>query len=131
MDANQKSEGTKILRLAFDGDSEASALLLSQTVLIKPQLRYRLYFSVKAKEIVSGGLPIIVVRRADKDEVLASSEPLPQSTETWQKMSVEFTAPEGCEAIVLNLTRNACANPKCPIFGVLWFDSFSLEELPS
>lgn len=131
IDPSQKDDGTKSLRLAFDGNSDPSSQLISQIVLIKSQRRYRLNFSVKAKEIVSGGLPIISVRQAAKDELIASSSTLPQSSDSWQKLSIEFSTPENCEAVILSLTRNGCATSPCPMFGVLWLDSFSLEELPS
>lgn len=131
VDPGQREEGTKSLRLSFDGNSEPSSRLISQTVLVKPLTRYRLEFSVKAKDIVSGGLPFIVVRPAAKDEILASSTTLPQSSDTWQKLSLEFATPENCDAVLLSLTRNNCATSPCPIFGILWLDSFSLKEIPS
>lgn len=131
IDPGQRDNGAKSLRLSFDGNSESSSKLISQTILVKPQRRYRLHFAVKAKDIVSGGLPFIVIRPAGRDEALASSPTLPQASDTWQKLSLEFATPENCEAVVLSLTRISCATSPCPIFGILWLDSFTLEEIPS
>jgi len=83
---------------------------------------------VKAKDIISGGLPLLRVVDAGTNVMLAQSGSLPQNSE-WQKQVIEFTSPSLCDAIVLKLARNECTSSPCPIFGVIWLDSFSIEEM--
>jgi hypothetical protein len=63
--------------------------------------------------------------------MLAQSASLPQNSIAWQKQVIEFTSPSLCDAIVLKLARNECTSSPCPVFGVLWLDSFSIEEMKS
>ena len=127
-DTSDKDSGDKSLRIAFDGDSPTAAPVVSQTIIVKPQTRYRISFAVKAKNIISGGLPLLRVVDAGTNVMLAQSVGLPQNSE-WQKQVIEFTSPSLCDAIVLKLARNECTSSPCPVFGVIWLDSFSIEEI--
>ena len=129
VDASEKETGAKSLRVEFDGPSTSSASVVSQTVVVEPGKKYRINYGVKAKDIVSGGPPVLRVRDAATDLELAVSPKLPQNSSQWLRQSIEFTSPSLCEAIVLNLVRNECESQLCPIFGVLWLDSFSIEEI--
>ena len=102
---------------------------MSQTIEITPDQRYRLSFSVKTKDLVSGGPPRIVVLDAKSNQILGKSEAFPATTDSWQQMKVEFKTPATAEAAVIRLTRDSCASAPCPIFGVIWLDEFSLEKL--
>jgi hypothetical protein len=127
-DTSEKDSGDKSLRIAFEGDSPTAAAVVSQTIIVKAQTRYRISFAVKAKDIISGGLPLLRVVDAGTNVMLAQSGSLPQNSE-WQKQVIEFTSPSLCDAIVLKLTRNECTSSPCPVFGVIWLDSFSIEEM--
>jgi tetratricopeptide (TPR) repeat protein len=128
-DSAYKESGAKSIRIAFKGDSLAAATILSQTIIVKPQQKYQINFAVRMKDIVTGGPPSLIV--ADAGDEVRVTEPLTllQSHDDWQKHSLDFTTPPTCAAIVLKLARNACQSSPCPIFGVLWLDSFSIEEL--
>ena len=129
IDASEKDTGSKSLRIEFGGPSSASSPLVSQTLLVKPGMKYRINFAVKTKDIVSGGLPVLKVMDTSTNLELASSKTLPQNVSQWERQTIEFTSSSLCEAIVLKLIRNECQSQPCPIFGVLWLDSFSIEEL--
>jgi len=128
-DTTEKDSGLKSLRVAYNGDSRTNLPSLAQTIIVTPQQQYRINVAVKAKQIVSGGLPILTINDARTGSVVLRTPPLPQDTGEWQKFSYEITIPADCDAIVLGLIRNECATAPCPIFGVLWLDSFSIEEL--
>ncbi|HZJ46268.1 MAG TPA: hypothetical protein VFD63_20995, partial [Pyrinomonadaceae bacterium] len=49
---------------------------------------------------------------------------------SWQAASFTFNAGVKSKAVVLGLRRNYCQTSPCPIFGVVWLDSFSIEVLP-
>ena len=127
VDVSEKAGGSKSLQISFDGDWDTGATLLWQTVLIEPGQRYRLKFFVKTKDLVTGGPPRIVLADATNDQILVKSDPFPSEGGSWSEMNVEFTA--SSQAIVINLARDNCASAPCPIFGVVWLDDFSLQQL--
>jgi hypothetical protein len=128
LDTADKDSGSKSLRLAFNGDSPTSAPIVSQMIIVKPLQRYRINFAVKANDIVSGGLPIIRVVDARTGVTFGSSKSLPQNS-GWQHMPIDFTSSAETDAVVLKLIRNECESAPCPIFGLLWLDSVSIEEV--
>ena len=123
--------GTQCLRLEFNGESTPAAPVLSQLVLVEPNTRYRLRFAARTQEIVTGGLPVIVV--ADASDVaahrLAQSATLPPGTSQWQDYTVEFMTEKAVSAVIISLQRQNCSSAPCPIFGRLWLDEFSLQKL--
>jgi len=68
------------------------------------------------------------VTDAVKDQTLKEFEIAQESF--WQRESFEFATPNGNTAIQLRLIRKGCSSGPCQIFGTLWLDSFSIEELP-
>lgn len=130
LDAHNYRTGGRSLMVDWGGKSEPSAPVFWQLVLVDPDARYRLRFAARAQELVTGGLPLIVVADASsKDEqVLARSQMFQAGTSDWREYSVEFTAPKGADAVLVRLQRQPCGGD-CPAFGRVWFDDFSLERL--
>jgi len=129
LDATQQQTGAKSLRLQFDGNSTPGRLLLSQTIVVKAQQRYRVSFAVRTKDIVTGGLPMITSSDATSGQLLGKSANFPQATSEWHVLSFEFTTLPKTDAVILSLQRNNCSSAPCPIFGFVWLDSFSIEEV--
>ncbi|PWT87327.1 MAG: hypothetical protein C5B55_14940 [Blastocatellia bacterium] len=129
LDTAQHQSGDKSLRVTFNGDSDPGLPIISQTILIRPQTHYRITFAVKTSDIVSGGLPYLNLKDAATGMVFAKSPAFPQRTADWQLVSFEATTAAGTEAVVLSLQRNSCSGGPCPIFGSVWLDSFSIEQL--
>jgi tetratricopeptide (TPR) repeat protein len=122
--------GKQSLLVTFVGYSEATAPLLSQLVLVQPHKRYRVSFGARAENLVTGGLPIVTVSEATgKKTLLAQSAPIAAETSVWQSLSFDFETQTDIEAVELRLQRRPCKDAACPIFGSLWLDSFSIEEL--
>ena len=129
-DSSLRQSGSKSLLIEFLGDSNPDTPLLSQVILVKPSARYRINFAARTQEIVSGGLPLaIVTDSAGSRKRLAESPPLAQDSTDWQVMSFEFQTEPGTDAITLSIQRKNCTTTPCPIFGSIWLDSFSIEEL--
>ena len=130
IDISQRFAGEKSLQITFEGDWSASATsLISQMIVVQPGDRYRLSFALKTKDLVTGGPPRIVLTDATNNQILARSDAFPQTTNAWQQMNVEFTAPAKSEAVVINLVRDNCSLSLCPIFGIVWLDEFALRKL--
>jgi hypothetical protein len=129
LDADSPRQGARSLRVEFNGGSEPSAASVSQLVLVEPGARYRLSFSARTKELVTGGLPFVQVSSAAKGEALASSPALAPGTSDWRDYSVEFTTPSAVEAVLIALKRQPCTSSPCPAFGGVWLDAFELKKL--
>lgn len=131
IDKAQPHSGNSSLRLDWTGDSSPAAQVISQTVLVEPNARYRLRFAVRTEELVTGGLPLVaIVDAGAKDSTpLAQSELLPPNTAPWQEMSVEFSSGKETQAVLVILRRQGCSSNPCPVFGRLWLDDFSLQKI--
>jgi len=130
-DAIEHQGGSKSLRIVFEGNSTPTTPLLAQTLLVKPQKAYKINFAVMTKEVVSGGLPLVNVSDAASGQLLGKSSNFPQASSPWQTISFEFSTLPTSTAIILNVERTGCSSSPCPIFGVVWLDSFSVEEVPA
>ncbi|HEX7313482.1 MAG TPA: tetratricopeptide repeat protein [Pyrinomonadaceae bacterium] len=129
LDADAPREGARSLKVEYAGASDAGAPAVSRLVAVEPGARYRLAFAARAKELVTGGPPYVeVVSAAKSGETLAQSSSLSESTDGWQQLAVEFTAPEAA-AVRVALKRRPCASAPCPAFGAVWLDAFELRRL--
>jgi tetratricopeptide (TPR) repeat protein len=130
LDSSQPQSGAKDLRIEFGGNSNPGSILVSQMILVEPSRRYKINFTSRSQDVVTGGLPLLVVSDASGDQKrLGKSAPLSKGTRDWQLSSFEFTTTPTTAAVVLSLTRENCTTSPCPVFGSISLDSFSLEEL--
>lgn len=124
-DGAVKHTGSKSLRLNFKNYSAQELFTASQLVVVKPSKKYRLTFWVRTENLRSAGPPQLDVTNAIDDRLIVSSQPMPQGTNDWQQITVDFTTPENCTAISLRTTRVFCGDG-CPLLGSLWYDDFEL-----
>ncbi len=128
VDVSEKLDGTKSLQISLDGVWTPGTPLLSQTIIVEPETTYRLSFSVKTKDLVTGGPPVITVSDATNNQLLGKSENLPTATSPWVSLNFDFTTLSNSQAAVIRLQRNNCDSSPCPIFGTLWLDQFHIEQ---
>ena len=128
IDVAEKFEGAKSLQITFDGNWTPGTNLLSQTIIVEPEKRYRVSFAVKTKDVATGGPPFITARDAANNQLLGKTENLPTASTQWLTMNFEFTTLNNSQAAVIRLERNNCASGPCPIFGTLWLDQFRIEQ---
>jgi tetratricopeptide (TPR) repeat protein len=129
LDSGKPQSGLKDLSIEFGGDSNPGLALVSQLVLVEPSKRYKINFSARSQQLVTGGLPLVIAADASGDmKRLGQSTSLAKGTTDWQPYSFELTAAPQTAAIVLTLTRDCTTSP-CPIFGSISLDSFSVERL--
>jgi tetratricopeptide (TPR) repeat protein len=123
--------GTQSLRVDFNGDANPGQLIMSQLILVEPDTRYSLRFSVRMEEIVTGGLPILEVRDADSLEgrTFTASPPLQPNFDGWREYTIDLTTAKTTSALRLSLHRQNCSSGPCPIFGRLWLDDFLIQKL--
>ena len=128
IDVSEKSEGAKSLQIVLDGNWTPGVPQLSQTVIVEPERTYRVSFSVRTKDLVTGGPPFITASDATNNQLLGKSENLTTASSSWVTMSFEFTTLTSSEAVTIRLQRNSCDPVPCPIFGTLWLDQFHIEK---
>lgn len=126
LDNSKPKEGRTSLRVDFNGATSAVGEVISQLVLVSPKTSYRLYFAVRTDGLVSGGLPNVTVVDASDNKLFGQTGALPQTTESWQPITIDFTTGASTTAIQISLRRQPCPAPQCPIFGKLWLDDFIL-----
>jgi hypothetical protein len=129
LDPDSPREGRRSLKVDYAGNSDPAAPAVSQLLLVEPGARYRLTFSARTKELVTGGPPFVQIVSAAKGEALAYSPPLTPGMSGWQELSVDFAAPQGPGAVRVSLKRQPCTSSPCPAFGSVWLDSFGLRRL--
>lgn len=131
IDNVQPHGGKNSLRVDWKGDANPSVPVIQQLILVEPGTRYRLRFSARTDQLVTGGLPLIVIAdpSANDSNELAHSGQFKDRTSPWQDYAVEFTTGKETQAVIIALKRQSCSSNHCPIFGSLWLDDFSLEKL--
>jgi hypothetical protein len=122
LDVSEKFAGGRSLQINLGGEWNPGTPLLSQTVIVEPRKTYQVSFSVKTKDLVTGGPPIITVNDAVNNQLLGKSENFPSGTSPWVKLNFDFTTLATSEAVVIRLQRNNCDSSPCPIFGTVWLD---------
>ena len=121
--------GHASLRVEFNGEYDPLTPAISQLVLVEPGTRYQLSFAIRTEEIVSGGLPkMVVVDAGDDNRVIVESRRIPLATSGWREEVLDFHS-ETSNAVRIVLRRERCSTSPCPIFGRLWLDEFFLKKL--
>ena len=127
LDNSNPQEGRSSLRVDFNGESNPNAPVISQLVLVEPKTHYRLTLIYRTENLVSGGLPAILIVDPGDNKVLGQTDALPQTTDGWRETIIDFTTGESTSAIQISLQRQPCSAQQCPIFGKLWLDDFHLR----
>lgn len=130
-DPAQPRAGVYSLRVEWKGSSNPAEAVVSQLVIVSAKTRYHLRFAVRTEEVVTGGLPLIVVTDASGSvpQPLASSALMPAGTNGWQDITLEFATGDTTRSVLISLQRQSCPSSTCPIFGRLWLDTFTLANL--
>jgi tetratricopeptide (TPR) repeat protein len=128
LDPTQKHEGTRSLRVSFNGYSDATFFNLLQYVVVNPLTQYRLSFWIRTDNLKSGGTPTLEIYNANDDKNIITSKPFPTGKTDWQQIKMEFTTPANAEAVGIRTTRAFCGY-ECPIVGTFWYDDFKLEKI--
>ncbi|MDQ2920443.1 MAG: hypothetical protein M3R52_02330 [Acidobacteriota bacterium] len=128
LDDSHTREGKWSLKIESKGDSDPGLPIISQLVLVEPQMHYQLTFAARADKFVTGGPPAVLVRDAESDVVLGGSRVAIQENQDWREYTIDFTTGKSTTAIRIALQREPCSSSPCPAFGDLWLDGFSLQK---
>lgn len=119
--------GATALQIKFSGPVELRQRIISQVAYVEPRRKYRLRFAYRSSEMITAGLPAIVVSDSVSGQTLESSVPLRPTDGKWVEAEIDFTSTD-LPVVVVSLQRPACQTNPCPIFGELSIDDFSITE---
>ncbi|HQU83686.1 MAG TPA: carbohydrate binding domain-containing protein [Pyrinomonadaceae bacterium] len=125
-DSSVKKDGTRSLKINFNGYQKNDLLNAWQIVAVQPKKKYRLSFWLKTEGLKSAGTPQLEIVNANDDKMIVATKPFAVGTNDWQEVILEFTAPDNCEGIMIRTGRAFCGEG-CPIVGTVWYDNFVLN----
>ena len=127
-DSSQKTEGLKSLKLNFKSYNKPELINIVQLVAVEPLARYHISFMLRTENLRTAGEPLLEVVNANTDSLIAATSRFPLGSNDWQKITIEFVAPEKCDGIYIRTSRAACGEG-CPIMGTIWYDDFVITRM--
>lgn len=127
IDGSTIHSGSRAILIKFAGNVELDRRLLSQLVDLEPNRKYQLKYFFRSTELISAGLPSILITDGISNEVLGRSANFGPTGGRWVEANVDFATKEAPVAF-MSVTRNYCSTSPCPIFGELSLDDFSIKE---
>jgi tetratricopeptide (TPR) repeat protein len=131
IDGNTHHSGSRSLRVLFKVSSTFPFNNIARLVVVEPATQYRFECYARAKDLKSGGMPMIeIIDATDGTTVLGTSQPLAPGTYDWQPITITFKTPPKTEAVTVRTSRTMCGTDAvCPIFGMVWYDDFNLQRV--
>ena len=133
LDSAVARTGTRSLRIEFVGlDTTKLDNEIRQLITVRAGARYSLECYVKTSGFESPEGPRVVVTSASSADWIAASAPVSQGANDWQRLSIDFVAPQSTSgqtpAIYISIKRKPKFSYDEPTRGTVWFDDFQLKE---
>lgn len=131
VDPTKSHAGSHSLRLTFQARSNLDPINVSQLIPVIPLAEYDLEYFVTTDHLESASRPQIQILNAADEKVIVSSTPAPSGTKNWGRFDLSFKTGETVQAVIIRIVRFSCSTeeaPVCPIFGMIWYDDFSLKR---
>ncbi len=125
LDRKDIPSGSVALKIRFAGNAELRRPVVAQIAFVEPGQHYTLQYAVRAGEIISAGLPVLLVSDPATNAILGRSEPIADTKGTWVRRSLTFKASDE-SAVLISFQRPDCTSEPCPIFGEVSIDDISL-----
>lgn len=121
-----KHTGNYGLWIVFNTFETADFRQISQIIAVQPGARYKFEaYYISALKTVSK-LKFEIVNPATGASLATTNELSP--TNTWLPLTAEFTVPTDVDGIKIQLRRDGCNGPACPVSGTLGLDDISLTR---
>ncbi|HEX8887746.1 MAG TPA: tetratricopeptide repeat protein [Pyrinomonadaceae bacterium] len=129
IDPRTQHSGARSLGISFQATENLTFNNVTQLIAVEPSTQYRLEYYVRAQDLKSGGMPLVIVLDAtDGSTALGTSQPLSPGTYDWQPVTINFKTPPKTEAVLVKIVRAQCGGEAvCPILGIVWYDDFNLQ----
>lgn len=129
IDASHAKEGTRSLLINFASAGGFEFRNVSQLLIVEPSSSYSLEYFFKTSDMKAvGAVKIEVVDVSNNQTLIGTSKTIPDGTNDWQYIKIEFKTDKNTEAIAIRLARDRCSDNNCPIFGKVWYDDFKLRR---
>ena len=133
IDAATARTGSRSLRIEFTGrDTTRLDDEIKQLVPVRPGARYILECFVKTNGFEGPEGPKVVVTGSVSSNWIAASEPVAQGSHDWQRLTVDFVAPQSAtgemSAVLVSIKRKPRFSYDEPTRGTVWFDDFAMKE---
>ena len=129
LDSSEKAEGNSSLRIEFTGGHDPASPVIFQLTIVQPETQYELKLSIRTENLISAGLPRVLILDAATRDVLAQSSDVDRTSNGWREYVLPFKTGPQIETIQIVVQRQSCATQPCPIFGQLWLDQLSLRRI--
>ncbi len=123
VDAGQFHGGNRSLRIDFDGEAGADTGL-SQTVVVKPNTRYKFSAFMRAEDILSASGPRFVIIGNDGERYFTSGDLIGSSF--WRESESNFATGPATKTVTISVMRD---RGESRIKGTVWVDDVTLREL--
>ncbi|HTH52206.1 MAG TPA: carbohydrate binding domain-containing protein, partial [Pyrinomonadaceae bacterium] len=98
-------DGQRSLRLNFKGFAKAEFSNIEQSLAVTPNTHYRLSVWVRTENLKAVAGPQVDILNANLFASLGRTSVIPNGTNGWQQLTVEFTTPPGCDGIIVRTVR--------------------------
>lgn len=127
IDTKVARTGSRSLKIAFAGrDTTKLVGEMKQLIVLRPGAHYHFECYAKAGDLMTPEGPRIAV--LGQNGVIATSEPVAEGTTDWQRLTIDFIAPNDATPKYLAIVRIPKFSYDDPTRGVIWFDDFTLTE---
>jgi thioredoxin-like negative regulator of GroEL len=136
IDRTTAHTGARSLKIEFAGENTTRLDgEIKQLIALKPGARYRLECYVKSEGLITPEGPRVVViggESASEPSKEPASEPVRAGSNDWQRLTIDFIAPQGKTAgqssVQIAIKRIPQFSYDEPTRGTVWFDDFKIEE---
>src|SRR3990170_4010794 len=129
-DWEKRFQGTKSLRVEFDGKHNIDFYHVSQVITLEPDTDYLLTSYMATREITTRNGISWEVYCYPTGSMTKATEPLTE-TAGWQRVELSFHTPSDCKSILLRLRRYKSPKLDRYISGTAWVDDVKLLKVES
>ncbi len=127
LDTRVARTGSRSLKLAFSGrDTTRINGEIKQLIVLRPGVRYLLECYAKSGDLLSPEGPRIAI--LGQNGVIASSDPVREGSSDWERLLIDFTAPDTAAPKYVAIIRIPKFSFDNPTRGTVWFDDWRLSE---
>ena len=126
----KRFQGTKSLRVEFDGKHNVDFYHVSQVITLEPDTDYLLTSYMATREITTRNGISWEVYCYPTGSMTKATEPLTETAE-WKKVELSFHTPSDCKSILLRLRRYKSPKLDRYISGTAWVDDVKLSKVES
>lgn len=121
--------GKHALQISFSGlDTTRIQSNIKQLIAVTPGKNYRFECWAMAQNFQSSAPLAIAVLNRQSAIPIAVSNPVQMSTNQWQLLTLEFTAPKDASGVLIEIQRIPKFSFDEPTKGNVWFDDFVVTE---